>query len=373
MPDEPVVPEPNPGNDESDEPAPRVTNGSPPAPPVDAADLASADIDQTLADIDQTLSDSDQTLSDSDQFSPSKTRRKPTVDEKASQRDQRASDRDRCQHAASDTAYQESYAASQADRARGTAERHAASERRSINMFERADNAVRRDEQASLRDLQAAARDRAAELRDRAADEHEQALGRKSHRRWCGAGDGGRGPCARRRGSCAARPRIGRRRQRIARRRRRRSLALTSMTSPASIGLAWGRSVLQREIDRARRGIGSLILAYCDVDGLKKVNDGEGHAAGDALLKVVADVIRSRLRSYDTMVRVGGDEFVCALTEVDLEQAAGIFGEIQTALGEMRKPVSMSYGLARLRDGDSLAELMDRSDGALRKSRVSRR
>ena len=146
---------------------------------------------------------------------------------------------------------------------------------------------------------------------------------------------------------------------------------LDDLTGFYRLGL--GQVVLQREIDRARRGIGSLILAYCDVDGLKKVNDGQGHAAGDALLKVVADAIRTRLRSYDTVVRVGGDEFVCALTEVDLEQAAGIFDEIQVALREMRDPASISYGLARLRDGDSLAELMDRSDGALRKSRVSQR
>jgi diguanylate cyclase len=239
-------------------------------------------------------------------------------------------------------------------------------------MFERTDNAVRRDEQANLRDLQAAARDRAAQLRDRAADEHEKALGRTgaatSLARATAAADRARAADDRARAADDRTQAAADREQAAA---EIASAHLDDLTGFYRLGL--GQVVLQREIDRARRGIGSLILAYCDVDGLKKVNDGEGHAAGDALLKVIADAIRSRLRSYDTVVRVGGDEFVCALTEIDLEQAAGIFDEIQTALGEMRDPASISYGLARLRDGDSLAELMDRSDGALRKSRVSRR
>jgi Diguanylate cyclase, GGDEF domain len=46
---------------------------------------------------------------------------------------------------------------------------------------------------------------------------------------------------------------------------------------------------------------------------LKEVNDRQGHAAGDALLRDVAAAVLTHLRSYDELVRVGGDEFVCAL------------------------------------------------------------
>ncbi len=61
------------------------------------------------------------------------------------------------------------------------------------------------------------------------------------------------------------------------------------------------------------------MLAFVDVDGLKEVNDRDGHAEGDALLIDVAATIRSKLRSYDPLVRFGGDEFVCAFSDFDLD------------------------------------------------------
>ena len=59
-----------------------------------------------------------------------------------------------------------------------------------------------------------------------------------------------------------------------------------------------------------------------DVDALKDVNDVQGHAAGDALLRDVPTAITSAVRSYDVTVRWGGDEFVCSLYDVSLEVAS---------------------------------------------------
>ncbi len=70
-----------------------------------------------------------------------------------------------------------------------------------------------------------------------------------------------------------------------------------------------GLALLEREIDRSRRTETRLVVAFVDVDGLKRVNDELGHAAGDRLLSDVAAVLRSRLRSYDLVMRWGGDEF----------------------------------------------------------------
>ena len=95
-----------------------------------------------------------------------------------------------------------------------------------------------------------------------------------------------------------------------------------------------GSHALEREIDRARRGTGRLVLAFVDVDDLKTFNDREGHAAGDALLVNVVTAMRSRLRSYDPVIRFGGDEFVCALADADLVDAHRRFDEIQQALGQ---------------------------------------
>jgi diguanylate cyclase (GGDEF)-like protein len=78
-----------------------------------------------------------------------------------------------------------------------------------------------------------------------------------------------------------------------------------------------GDAALQHEIDRARRGDGRLVLAYVDVDRLTAINDRKGHSAGDALLVAVVSTMRANLRSFDPVVRYGGDEFVCAMSGTD--------------------------------------------------------
>ena len=54
-------------------------------------------------------------------------------------------------------------------------------------------------------------------------------------------------------------------------------------------------------------------MAFVDVDGLKAINAPQGHAAGDRMLRQVVQTLRARLRSYDLILRYGGDEFICAL------------------------------------------------------------
>jgi diguanylate cyclase (GGDEF)-like protein len=144
---------------------------------------------------------------------------------------------------------------------------------------------------------------------------------------------------------------------------------LDDLTGFYRLGL--GTAVLQHEMDRSRRSGGRMVAAYCDVDELKQVNDERGHAAGDLLLKGLARAIRSHLRSYDPVVRVGGDEFVCALSETNLDQAGRVFGDVQDALAEEVDGASFSFGLAALRPEDDLATLLERSDLALRESRLS--
>ena len=78
----------------------------------------------------------------------------------------------------------------------------------------------------------------------------------------------------------------------------------------------------RREFDRALRTIPRLPFAVLslDVDGLKEINDSEGHAAGDALLRVVGHTLGLLVRGWDVMARIGGDEFAALLPEV------GVFG-----------------------------------------------
>ena len=80
----------------------------------------------------------------------------------------------------------------------------------------------------------------------------------------------------------------------------------------------YNRSFFEAELDRFDEGRSfpaSLLVA--DVDGLKPVNDREGHAAGDVLLRRTAAVLRSCFRTEDVVARVGGDEFVVLLPGLD--------------------------------------------------------
>lgn len=99
---------------------------------------------------------------------------------------------------------------------------------------------------------------------------------------------------------------------------------------------AWQRGPgiveLQREIDRARRGDTPLAVAYVDVDGLKAVNDQQGHGAADVLLKHVDGVLQSHLRSYELIIRIGGDEFLYALSNATIETIRLRFTEITDQL-----------------------------------------
>jgi diguanylate cyclase (GGDEF)-like protein len=128
---------------------------------------------------------------------------------------------------------------------------------------------------------------------------------------------------------------------------------------------AAGVNALQLELDRARRSGESLVLAFVDVDGLKATNDQLGHRAGDARLRDVAHSMRSKLRSYEPIVRYGGDEFLCSLAGVSLASAKARFEEIELALDGRNHPGSMSVGLARLQPDETLTDLIDRADQAL--------
>jgi diguanylate cyclase (GGDEF)-like protein len=126
-----------------------------------------------------------------------------------------------------------------------------------------------------------------------------------------------------------------------------------------------GLAALQREIDRARRVAGrGLVLIFIDVDGLKTVNDRDGHAAGDERLRRTVAALRSRLRSYDLIVRYGGDEFLCVLTDTGLAEArrtaASLSEHVHHASGG-----TISVGLAELTAGDTVDALVQRADAEL--------
>ena len=125
-----------------------------------------------------------------------------------------------------------------------------------------------------------------------------------------------------------------------------------------------------REIERARRKGGALILAFVDVDGLKRLNDTRGHQAGDSLLRGVGAALRSNLRPYDVIVRYGGDEFICVMPDLSPNEARARFARIAHELAAVDAEHSISIGLAQAWPGEDLKALIARADADLLRLRA---
>jgi diguanylate cyclase (GGDEF)-like protein len=324
-------------------------------------------VDQTSADADQSAADTDQTLSDADQTASASDDKSSDVDQLASDRDQATADRnhaaDTHRTAADDMAY---------DTSRG--ERETTTVERLVNRMHRADTAGDRDLTATDRDRIAEARDKAGRDRDaRAADVARGSSGPQASLE--AQLDEVRSQAAADRARAASdRERAAADRQNAARERARLEAELRSAHLDELTGAyrrEMGRLALSNEIDRARRSDGRFVLAFVDVDRLKLVNDREGHAAGDRVLQIVVHEIRSRLRSFDPIIRYGGDEFVCGLGATDLQEAKRRFDEIGTAI-ETDAQIGISVGLAALAIDDTADELTERADAAMLRIKARR-
>ncbi|MCW2778034.1 MAG: diguanylate cyclase, partial [Frankiales bacterium] len=134
-----------------------------------------------------------------------------------------------------------------------------------------------------------------------------------------------------------------------------------------------GLAELDRELARADRTGEPLTVVFVDVDGLKQTNDVQGHAAGDALLRRVADALRSCLRASDVLLRYGGDEFVCVLAGSDREQALVLAGRVEAHLDAGGSGASVSLGLSEREPGDAAETMVARADAELYRGRTRRR
>jgi diguanylate cyclase (GGDEF)-like protein len=216
---------------------------------------------------------------------------------------------------------------------------------------------------ATLRAAAAADRFRAAEDRSRAAD--DRAAAEVEHAR---AAEDRAMAAADRSMAAADRARAGKDRARAAEDRREAGLDLQRAELDDLTGVyarGFGLERLRDEVTRAHRSDRPLVLAFVDVDGLKQVNDRRGHAAGDAVLHAVGSELLGQLRSYDPIVRVGGDEFLCALSETGLAAGQRRLANIDRALADGGIDASISVGLAELAPGETLEELSARADAEL--------
>jgi diguanylate cyclase (GGDEF)-like protein/PAS domain S-box-containing protein len=127
---------------------------------------------------------------------------------------------------------------------------------------------------------------------------------------------------------------------------------------------------VQQEIARCERYDRPLCLAIGDIDHFKIVNDTFGHQAGDAVLKKVAEFIRKSLRSIDYVARWGGEEFMILLPETQLDVVEDLLNRLRRGIAnyvipEIRRAVTLSFGVTAHTKSDDTDDLLKRVDQAL--------
>jgi len=140
----------------------------------------------------------------------------------------------------------------------------------------------------------------------------------------------------------------------------------------------YNRAYFEEEMARLERGrLFPVSVIMIDVDGLKEVNDSQGHAAGDDLLKRTADVLRSVFRAEDVVARVGGDEFSVLLPCTGLAVVEKVALRVRDfLLLHNRKfsesPLSFSLGFAMGGKGCSLVQVQNEADKHMYRDKLLR-
>jgi len=126
---------------------------------------------------------------------------------------------------------------------------------------------------------------------------------------------------------------------------------------------------LGQELDRNRRYPRPLALMYMDLDNFKVINDTHGHQTGDAVLRLVADAMRSSVRQADVVGRLGGDEFAVLMPETDAQLADAAAKRLIASLRNVFKGtpnVTASIGVVSCTATDaSTDDLLRRADQAM--------
>ena len=129
---------------------------------------------------------------------------------------------------------------------------------------------------------------------------------------------------------------------------------------------------VEHALARAGRSTGALAVLFVDLDGFKGVNDSLGHDAGDELLRVVAERLRSCVRRGDTVARLGGDEFAVLLEDITTQEDATRVAQrlidavaAPFSIAGHETTVTASVGVAFNRNDDTVDELLRNADVAM--------
>lgn len=140
---------------------------------------------------------------------------------------------------------------------------------------------------------------------------------------------------------------------------------------------AWNRyamySKLHQEKERLMRAGHPTTLCMMDIDHFKSVNDNHGHAVGDQVLKSVIDFCQSSLRTYDSIYRYGGEEFLFCLPDAEVDETRIVIERLCADLAKLpitlpdgeNLSITASFGVASLSKMSSVEETIQEADHAL--------
>jgi diguanylate cyclase (GGDEF)-like protein len=131
----------------------------------------------------------------------------------------------------------------------------------------------------------------------------------------------------------------------------------------------WDRLTEREEARAARYGHGTTAFML-DVDGLKRKNDVEGHAAGNELLRRVANCVRSVIREHDVAARLGGDEFAVLAVESDADQARSLQDRLESSFAAAG--VAVSIGSSHRDYYGGIPAAVERADAAMYLAKAAR-
>ncbi|HET6180281.1 MAG TPA: GGDEF domain-containing protein [Candidatus Sulfotelmatobacter sp.] len=152
--------------------------------------------------------------------------------------------------------------------------------------------------------------------------------------------------------------------------------ALRREASRDGLTSLWNRKaifeILHRELLRAERDQAPVGLIMIDVDHFKKINDSRGHAAGDAVLRIIASGIAAVVRPYDSVGRYGGEEFLIVAPGCGLPEAVELAERVRShvagcsiVVGGSTVTVSLSLGVATGQNAADSEKLLHAADAAL--------
>jgi diguanylate cyclase (GGDEF)-like protein len=136
---------------------------------------------------------------------------------------------------------------------------------------------------------------------------------------------------------------------------------------------AWDEHLAHEEARRTRYE-GTVSIISADLDSLKRINDRDGHAAGDQAIKAAAELLRRSARASDRVARVGGDEFLVLMPHTDEVGAERFITRVRAGINVVLRGTgcaSISLGAATSLDGETLVETVRRADAAMYASKAA--